>query len=146
MKKLACIMIISGLMACTTLNKVTSKNKLATKLRVEQTKDDLRQLNVVKVWSDSTEFEEELLFWPKGIIKYSATNGFEGEVAQMSWRRKDKRQVKLKEMQNETAIATQSLKLKEDTALVVHTVLKKRSTLKFFGFGFGTKYQKSVQY
>ena len=137
MKKLIIMSIISVLMACTTLNKDSRKNKVATMLKVEQTKDDLRQLNVIRVFSDSTEIVEEILFWPKGTIKFSATNGFEGEVAQMSWRRKYKRQVKLKEMQNETAIASQSLNLKEDTVQVAQTVLKKRKSTKLIGFGFG---------
>lgn len=137
MKKIVFISIMCILMACTTLNNEAMKNKLTNKVLVEQKQDDLRQLNVFKVWSDSTEFEEEILFWPKGIIKYSATHGFEGEVAQMTWHRKNKRQVKLKEMQNEKLSVSQTLKLKQDQALTAQTVLKKRKPLKFLALGFG---------
>lgn len=135
MKKYLLMCIAISFTACSTLNKESIKAKIAATAQIEQKYEEVFISNAVKLVVDSNDMEEEVVLWPKGIVKYSTVNGFEGELIKMSLRKKNKRQVVRQETQNEIMLATQNLKSKKQEKKLTKSTFTKQKKIKLLGIG-----------
>ena len=85
------------------------------------------------LFADSSAVEEEILIWPKGVIKYAAASGFEGEVIQISIRKRDKRQVAYQKIAQEVDSSTANLTISLQEKQHLQTAVVQKKKVKFVG-------------
>lgn len=126
MKKYLLYCLAFSLMACSSLNKTNTKAKTGQRSLLDHSYEQLITTTVLKVRSDSTALEEEVLLWPKGIVKYSPTTGFEGELTKIALRKKVKQQALQQELQNTALTLKDNLKVQQEEKALVKVDTKKR--------------------
>ncbi len=133
MKKYGALLITVLLFSCSTLNKSALKVKTHTLTNLEQSSQLIQSANRITVTKDSNNVVEELIFWPKGIVKYSSANGFEGELFKMSLSKRDQHYISQQEMQQNMGLAKQSVNVKQEDKNFTKSEFKKKKRTSFYG-------------
>ncbi len=130
-----CIFIGLLFFGCSSLHKQSSKSKVKSTVEVQQKNDQFLVYRSALLSIDSNSAMDEVLIWPKGIVKYATATGFEGEVLQIRLRSKNQRkQVQIQSQQNMVVHQT-DLKAKLAERTINEAAEKVKVSTRFYAFG-----------
>ena len=131
------LFILSGLLffGCSTLKKQSSKSKVESRLEVAQKNNQFFGYKSALLSIDSSNAVDEVLIWPKGMVKYTLAGGFEGEVKKMSLRSKNLRKQVQVQSQQGVLVQQSDLKAKQATRVVKEAELKVKTSTRFYAIG-----------
>lgn len=130
------MLVLSIALGCVSLNKQKGKAEMEKLQQLKQKEQQLLTTQTAKVLLDTGSATIDVVFWPKGIVKYSSTTGFEGEAIQIAIRSKEKKGMLLSEVKDQHLVANSELAFKEDRHSQAKIELKEKQQHQFWVIGF----------
>jgi len=136
MRNYMMVLVLVMAWGCASLNKQREKTETDQLLQLKQKEQQVRTTHTAKVRVDTGSSAIDVVFWPKGIVKYSPTTGFEGEATRIGIRSKAQNGKLLSEINEQHLLSSKVLTLSEDQHSKVKTALKAKKQLGLWTIAF----------